>query len=1686
MPISSRAARTGFSALTLSMLRSGSATSVIALAALAVPQAAQAQACGAPSSGTVTCTSVNNPYATGIAYPTAVDLTIVVEGDVSVNSGALDAVRLVGTAPNVDGVVRIADGATLTSNDDGVFAVSQQAGGTTTVDSGAAISATTRGIIAFADAGTSVVNRGDISMTGVSNQNFSTGIAVGSNTADATLVNSGPIAIETTNFNSNALYSTSFGANIANSITNSGAITVTNSNPGGTTRGVAAFENGVDATSTLEVVSTGSISVSSSGYADGIAAFGSGNVSIDASAPIDVSGGIANGVRATSRQGDLSVAVGDVTVDATAVGSGGIRANADLGAVLIDADGTIAVSGNSAPGVFARGLTGVTMTGGGAVSTTGDNSNGVDVLSGAGPVDLTIGDINTSGELSGGVRAIGGLDSDVTVSTGSITTTGTSGSNYSFLPTSTAITAQATGTGNVSVTSGAISTAGLGAVGVNASAGAGDVSVTIGDVSTVGGRANGVTAQSAGGDVLVSTGTISTAGDGATGVYAVGGAVTVDTGNVTTTGFNARGINAIGAGGVDVGFGSITTDGTFSSGVSAISTGGDVVVSGADIDVGGASTYALYAASDVGDVSVTTTGTVSSDGRGGIGIFASSAMGDTNVSVNNVSVIAADDADAATSRGAIFASGANVEVTVSGTAATGGSATYGGNGNAVTAVATAGDATLVINNASTLGDNADAINATATGTTGIALTGSATTAGANSRGIYARGAGGVLVDGGGSVSTLGDGSNAVEVTSAAGPVGVTLGNISTAGELSGGVRAIGGTDSNVTITTGNVTTTGTSGSNYSFLPNSTAILAQASGTGNVAVAAGNVSTAGLGAAGVNAIAAAGDVAVSTAAVTTTGDRARGIDASSAAGDVSVVSTGAIATTGDQATGIYAAASLGGVSIDAQSLSTQGFAADAIDVTAGVGGADVGFTDVSAAGTFANGVSASATGGDVAVSGANAIVSGDVATAISAASDTGNVSVTTTGSVAATGRGGSGIYAISDTGNASITANNVSTVAADAGDTATSRAAVYASGANATVVVTGTAQTQGIAQYGGTATAVTAIGTAGDASATVNNVSATGAGISAVVVTATGDASATLNGRVRSQGAGAGAVVVTGGDNATVSVGANGNVTADSGNSITLTSVDGSTLNNAGIIANNASGFAVAAVGGPLTINNSGSLTSDILFTAGEDQVDNAGTFLVGPNPDFGAGADVFNNSGIVRLAPGATAPVAATFTGLETFNNNGGLVELRNGVAGDTLRLPGTFTGTAASRLGLDVNFGTAPVADRLIIGGAATGSTDVVLNFTGPAALNSGVVLVQSGAGTQAGAFSLADGTDNVGLIQLGLVFSPTANTFTLVGAPGDAVFRTASFVEGTRNLWHKSADAWSGHMRELRDGAWANGAGEAGGRLWGQSYGSVDKYDDVSTVNNFGLNRTLDLGYKQDYFGGQLGFDFGGAAGENGNFAFGVTGGYLNSRMNFNGVADRLEFDAFNAGVYASYNSGGLFANALAKYDHYKIDSTSASGQYSADFDGNSYGAQGEIGFRFGSDSFYVEPVGTIAYVRTDLDDFTAQNSTVTFRDDDGLRGKLGARIGASFPSSSVNTVVIYAGGHYVHEFKGDDSIDFTNGGQTIRVDNRAIGDFGEAVAGVNIGSANGVSGFIEANGAKGKDYEAFGARVGLRVRF
>lgn len=1144
------------------------------------------------------------------------------------------------------------------------------------------------------------------------------------------------------------------------------------------------------------------------------------------------------------------------------------------------------------------------------------------------------------------------------------------------------------------------------------------------------------------------SGPIATTGVTAVNLTSTGGALSFTPAgagapvNISTTGGNgANGLtlNTLGQS-ATVTVGNIATSGTNSFGVLS-TAGGDLTLKTGNITTTGATSTGIDAGAQTGNISITA-GNITTTGRG---IRTSSTTNGSNTIVVG-NVVAGD-------RG-ILANGGTVSVTAGNiTTSTNGGTTPGGYG--VAAQAFTGNVTVRTGAVSTV--NGAGIIATAINPTGSVDVGgcpSVSTTGDNATAVsaQAQGTGSVTVNCG-ALSTTGNNSNGVFATSNGGNVAVNITSATTSGVGSYGVTANTGGAGTVTTNAGVITTTG----------NGATGLYSRAGTGAIDAGYGNITTSGVAAGGNSASAL--DLA-STGTINLRGNGAT-LRTNGAAVTAAVVTgagvtgnLGNVTTTGAGSQGAIIT-STAPVNLTVGTVSTTG---NGLTVNGGTNAVTLTTGAVTATGTGATGTVINTTGpvtfngGKQTANGANALRINGGAGAINATV----AGASTTGTGTAVAITGTGPVALANSGTVTTTGAN-----SDGINVATTGSIAITGGQVAT---TG-AGSRGIVATGGGAVSVSATGVT-TSGANANAISATSTGSSAGV-SLSGTNSASFNG-VNIVAATTANLVLTSG------------TLTGTHNGATIVSGTGATVTNAGTIGGG--NYALAIAGGAATVNNSGTINGAVLLTANADTVNNSGTFNANDDSDFGAGNDVFNNSGTLRVLGQSATAGKVLFTGLETFNNSG-LVDLRNGHVGDVLALGGAYAGSGAAQLALDVNLGTSTfTGDQLRLGGAATGSTVVTINplNTTPAVLSTsaGTVLVQASAASTPTAFTLNRANVDQGLIQYGIVYNPTTRAYSLVATPGAGVYRTALFAEGTRNLWLQSGDAWSGHMRELRDNVAANGPGGAGGRVWGQVLGQVEQRDNSRGFAFNGVTTPVNMGYKQDYFGGQMGIDLGGPAGS-GAFAFGVTGGYLNSNMNFANSADRLQFDAVNGGVYASFTAGGFFLNALGKYDYYWGDNVSASGRYSQKLKGGIYGGKAEAGFRLGH-ALWIEPAASVSYTHSDFHDFGVPSGNFTFDDQEGVRGKGGARIGFTHDAGSAK-VTFYAGGNYVHEFKGQDQVAFTSGSQTVLFGNQRLRDYGEGVLGVNIGSDHGaISGFFEGRDANGGDYEGYGGRAGIRFRF
>jgi hypothetical protein len=890
------------------------------------------------------------------------------------------------------------------------------------------------------------------------------------------------------------------------------------------------------------------------------------------------------------------------------------------------------------------------------------------------------------------------------------------------------------------------------------------------------------------------------------------------------------------------------------------------------------------------------------------------------------------------------------------------------------------------------------------------------------------------------VATTGDGADAVYAmsTGGLGKVSITAGAVSTRGASSYGVLAVGGA---VDVTTGTVTTSG---------DRAVGVYGVAL-QGAATIHAGPVSTQGDHAEGVRGYSIGGGVNITvTGDVRTAGRNAYGV-LGFGFGAVSIDNQGSVSTTGMFGHGLYATTVGAPVTvINSGSVTTSGLWSDAILAKAVNAAVSVQSTGtISVSGDFSNGVLAMANRPDRSHPHGPAPVPGDVVVVVA--------------DVATSGRFDSGVVANNYTGGA---------MTIDAAKVVSS--GLYSKGIRAGSIGDVTIR-------------------AGDVTSTDNAISTGGIGNRDITVT--GAISARDSTAIAAYTRGDVTVNVAAG--ASVTGGGVRNEAYDSGGGgIAVDTAYGVvTINNAGLIATKGDGWTIEASGvaSHAVINNAGTIVGAVKLTGGDDTLTNSGVFVATKTSDFGGGDDLFVNTGVLKLAPEAATKGAVSFLNLARFENTGGLIDLRNGHAGDVFTLSGDYVASGDARLGLDVNGTT---ADKLVIQGTATGATHILLTGNPAAAtlLAKPLTLVQAVAGST-GTFTLAN--PNVGLIHYGLqpdaasaarasvnmAAAAAPVSYSLTASAGAPVYGTLKLEENAQNIWRQSADAVSEQLAAMRGDAWGGGQGSGtssgygvgSGRYWVQAFGSTS--DRNQTVGGFSAS------YNQTDAGVQVGADVARIATRLGNVGWGVTAGYTNSQIDSQGGTLKSDVDTFNLGGYAVLNHGPYFANALVKFDRHQISTSNSVAGYSASFNGSSYGAQFEVGRRFGTDRFAFEPTVSLTYVRTSLDKVSIYDQTLAFDDEDGVSGKIGGRFYSNHTFHNGTTAVFYAGAAAVDDFTGGQKATFYSGGTSQNVSAGGDGAYGQAVLGVSARAARNLTLYLEGDADFGGSRSGAGVRFGAR---
>ncbi len=472
----------------------------------------------------------------------------------------------------------------------------------------------------------------------------------------------------------------------------------------------------------------------------------------------------------------------------------------------------------------------------------------------------------------------------------------------------------------------------------------------------------------------------------------------------------------------------------------------------------------------------------------------------------------------------------------------------------------------------------------------------------------------------------------------------------------------------------------------------------------------------------------------------------------------------------------------------------------------------------------------------------------------------------------------------------------------------------------------------------------------------------------------------------------------------------------------------------------------AGVGGLLDNGAAGTILGRVTLGGGGDSFDNAGIWQSVGDSDFAGGSDTLSNLLDGRVLVGGTAAAeAARFLGLETFNN-AGLLDFRDGGAGDSLSLAGDFNGLGGT-IAFDVvlDDGSTP-ADRLVVGGATGGTTNVVVNAVGGTGGATG-----SGAG------------HGIALIDVSATGSTTDGDFALLGGPLMRGGYTYDLVLEDDGVWYLQstllaavpgyANAVSATQTYLDSafGPLGDRLGELRGTGGGQSaaLGATDLAEGAPAgsgprlaawVRGFGADSEVSPSGAPDFsqqgggvlLGGDLAFE--GLLADGDRAFVGALAGWGHSRAEQDNDVD-VTIEGWSLGLYASYLAAdstpspwdGLRIDALLHVSLLDLEVTSKAPASQADYDATAWGAR--LAASYGLEllpGLILEPQARLDYVSVRQEDFTdSQGVTVSLDDGDSLAGRLGVRLQRHWDLRSLGQAAPYLEAAVRHEFLGDNRI-------------------------------------------------------------
>jgi outer membrane autotransporter protein len=232
-------------------------------------------------------------------------------------------------------------------------------------------------------------------------------------------------------------------------------------------------------------------------------------------------------------------------------------------------------------------------------------------------------------------------------------------------------------------------------------------------------------------------------------------------------------------------------------------------------------------------------------------------------------------------------------------------------------------------------------------------------------------------------------------------------------------------------------------------------------------------------------------------------------------------------------------------------------------------------------------------------------------------------------------------------------------------------------------------------------------------------------------------------------------------------------------------------------------------------------------------------------------------------------------------------------------------------------------------------------------------------------------------------------------------------------------------------------------------------------------------------------------GVFGKDDAVAAGLLGGFFEAGSDYGPGLERADYQGGQVGLYATYLGAGFFADANLKASFFDANAGSLNERSNRLASVAAFEAQVDLGYRFDQGAWFIEPVATLAYAKTDLAKKSVEpGQRVEFASSESLQGRVGARAGGVVYNKggvSVEPSVTISIGK---EFARDNNVTFLSGGPTgdpFTAPGKGESAFGAVSVNVDVLNSNtGMTGFVKADGKFGEDQQSVGVAAGVRTQW